>query len=949
MPRSPRPDAGATLARGARTLELGAIRAAVDARRDGGALAVSLTQLQIGDHVPAATGTLRAKPDGSGPSVELQVPALDLGRLRAAALALAGDLDAVKTAAAFVTAGAAQNLKASAAGSDFGSLATLGSVRAGAQVTAVALAFPQIGISIADGRGDLALADGTLHGSALAGTIGASTFKDGTLAVELAPAVALRELDAAVDADLAETLAIARHVLGRRQPAALADVESLRGRAAGTVAYEAHPRHPRVTVDLAQLRASGRYRGVPMPIEVTRGAVHYADDRVAVRGLAGTLGRSSIQGGALELALGAEPVVRSASADAVILLDEFYPWLASLEGLRRPAEALPSGTGTGAVRLVRLSGPLRAPAALDYEAVIRPQQVRLAGPALPAPATLASGEFRVTPRSVALDRLEVAMLDARIVATGTIGEYASPDPRLDLALADGSVGGQALEWARKRWQLPGTGDAAAAGDVDVGKNPAGGRLRRAAQRPGRGRPRRRRARRVRSRLGGGPSRLRRLAVKDPYTDTVLSVRWAASTAEVGFSGTLDNRTLERVFADLPTREGALRGNFRATIDLAEPRRSSAEGSLEGERIDILQSWDIPVAIERVRIDVAGDAVQIHDGVFMVAGERLDVVGAVTSQPKTFGLDLRVTADAVDAERLMRAFPRGEAKTAGRWNLPVDGRVAVDAKSIAYGTHVFRPVSAVVTLAPERIVADVKEARLCGIALPLTAVIVPGNVNVTGRLQIRAQPLAGTAECLFGEEIALTGTVDGDATITANGPAAELARVARGTFRFTARDGRILKAPAIARILALEVVSSALRARPDDLMARGLDYSEFVVEGTLRGGVAEISTTTLNAAALAIAMAGEIDFPAERVNLRGIVAPFSRIQSVVQYVPIVGQIFGARVVGIPVTVRGDLRNPTVVPLGPAAIGQSLVNLLGAVVRTPVDLVDPFLGRSQPPPE
>ena len=219
--------------------------------------------------------------------------------------------------------------------------------------------------------------------------------------------------------------------------------------------------------------------------------------------------------------------------------------------------------------------------------------------------------------------------------------------------------------------------------------------------------------------------------------------------------------------------------------------------------------------------------------------------------------------------------------------------------------------------------------------------------MTGQLQIRAQPLAGAAECLFaGRRLRLTGTVDGDATITANGPAAELARVARGAFRFTARDGRILKAPAIARILALDVVSSALRARPGDLMASGLDYSEFVVEGTLRGGVAEISTTTLKAAALAIAMAGEIDFPAERVNLRGIVAPFGRIQNVAQHIPIVGQIFGARVVGIPVTVRGDLRDPTVVPLGPAAIGQSLVNLMGAVVGETVDLVDPFLGRSQP---
>ena len=384
------------------------------------------------------------------------MPALDLGRLRAAALALAGDLDAVKTAAAFVTAGAAQNLKASAAGSDFGSLATLGSVRAGAQVTAVALAFPQIGISIADGRGDLALADSTLRGSALAGTIGASTFKDGTLAVELAPAVALRELDAAVDADLAETLAIARHVLGRRQPAALADVESLRGRAAGTVAYEAHPRHPRVTVDLAQLRASGRYRGVPMPIEVTRGAVRYADDRVALRGVAGTHRALEHPGRR------ARPCARRRAGRARRERGSGDPARRVLSVARVAGRAAaagrsgcPSATGTVAVRLARLSGPLSAPAELDYEAVIRPQQVRLAGPALPAPATLASGEFRVTPRSVALDRLEVAMLDARIVATGTIGEYTSTDRRLDLALADGTVGGQALEWAHKRLHLPG--------------------------------------------------------------------------------------------------------------------------------------------------------------------------------------------------------------------------------------------------------------------------------------------------------------------------------------------------------------------------------------------------------------------------------------------------------------------------------------------------------------
>ena len=188
------------------------------------------------------------------------------------------------------------------------------------------------------------------------------------------------------------------------------------------------------------------------------------------------------------------------------------------------------------------------------------------------------------------------------------------------------------------------------------------------------------------------------------------------------------------------------------------------GSLEADRIDILERWDIPVAIERVRLDVAGDAVRIHEGAFVVAGEQLALTGTVTRQPKTFGLDLRATADAIDAERLLRAFPRGEARPrdAAGWNLPVDGRIAVDAKSVAYGRYVVRPLSGTVTLAPERIVADVKEARLCDLALPLRAVLVPGSASVTGKIAARGQPVAGAVVCLTGARLALTGTFDLDA-------------------------------------------------------------------------------------------------------------------------------------------------------------------------------------------
>ena len=129
------------------------------------------------------------------------------------------------------------------------------------------------------------------------------------------------------------------------------------------------------------------------------------------------------------------------------------------------------------------------------------------------------------------------------------------------------------------------------------------------------------------------------------------------------------------------------------------------------------------------------------------------------------------------------------------------------RAVAYGRYVVRPLSGTVTLAPERIVADVKEARLCDLALPLRAVLVPGSASVTGKIEARGQPVAGTVTCLTGARLALTGTFDLDAALAASGPVDELARAARGTFRFTARDGEILKAPAIARILSLDAVSA----------------------------------------------------------------------------------------------------------------------------------------------
>jgi hypothetical protein len=119
-------------------------------------------------------------------------------------------------------------------------------------------------------------------------------------------------------------------------------------------------------------------------------------------------------------------------------------------------------------------------------------------------------------------------------------------------------------------------------------------------------------------------------------------------------------------------------------------------------------------------------------------------------------------------------------------------------------------------------------------------------------------------------------------------------------------------------------------------------------GTLVGTRFLVESTTLDSPSLGLAGSGTIDLAARRLDMHGLVAPFANINAVARRIPWVGRVFDTRLVGIPVSVTGDWRDPTVVPLGPEAVGQSLLNLMNATFKAPIELVDPFVGALERKP-
>jgi hypothetical protein len=91
------------------------------------------------------------------------------------------------------------------------------------------------------------------------------------------------------------------------------------------------------------------------------------------------------------------------------------------------------------------------------------------------------------------------------------------------------------------------------------------------------------------------------------------------------------------------------------------------------------------------------------------------------------------------------------------------------------------------------------------------------------------------------------------------------------------------------------------------------------------------------------MTGSIDLDAGELALRGVVAPFGSATASLRRIPLLGRLFGARIIGVPFSVSGDWHDPRVRPLGPEAIAGSMLDLLGRFLNAPIQLLNPLLPR------
>ena len=564
---------------------------------------------------------------------------------------------------------------------------------------------------------------------------------------------------------------------------------------------------------------------------------------------------------------------------------------------------------------------------------------------LPAPVKVASGKVSVTRGAVKVERADVSLLDARAVASASIG-YGK-QLRIDGAASDGSVGEGALAWI---WKIAG------APPKVVLKTPIRIGVQRASWGPGQALDVTATASfdagpGIGVELGWTPRALdiRRATIKDAKSDAVLALHLEKGLAQGRFSGSLQSATIGGALRDAKVPSGGASGDLRFRVDLAHPGQGTATGRLKADTLDLAWLLGRPVTVERVDAEANGQKLLIREASVNWADQRFALSGTleraadgapiIDAKLDSPGVTLDALLPPKDAKEPSPAAKKDEGEGAlwTRWPLPVRGHVGLSAGFIQYGERKAEPVVATLTLEAQKAFLELKEVQLCGISLPLTVAGTPEGLDVAVHLTARKQQLERAARCLTERGVLITGEFDLNADLRARGRPKDLVSNLEGTVSANSRDGRVMKFALLGNILSLSNVSGALKQGGPRLDEKGFPYRTLTARGRFERGTFAIDESGFSSDAVGLAATGHISLVDYKSQLTVLVAPFERVDRLVRGVPLVGYLVGGVLTSIPVGVSGDIRDPLVVPLGPGAVTSELKGVFERTITLPAKLV------------
>jgi len=390
--------------------------------------------------------------------------------------------------------------------------------------------------------------------------------------------------------------------------------------------------------------------------------------------------------------------------------------------------------------------------------------------------------------------------------------------------------------------------------------------------------------------------------------------------------------MKQIMEENPYLKGWIRGDFSARIVKDRPEQSRVKGDIQAGDFAYQGDLSSPVLVNSLSLKASDDNVQVEKAELAWRGTEAAIQGTIGFAQKGVQLDLTVSSEGFRWEKVERIIEKQKKKEEIRKKdgrqppeekgilgaVPVNGTVHVKAAYFEYGELRWEPFTFDLNFKGKRVEVKITEGRLCGIATDAT---------------VKVSPEPQTLSCFLDTKL-VSGRFDFTGEIAARGDSEDLLRNLEGQFV-------IYRFGLLAKIFSVVNITEIFKGRVPDLAGEGFGYKSARFTGKIRNGVVHLEEALIDGKSMGLAFEGAIDLSTKKMDVTVLVTPLKTVDTILENIPILGNILGENFIAIPVKVRGDISDPAVTPISPSAVGAGVLGILERTLKLPGRLIQPLI--------
>ncbi len=430
----------------------------------------------------------------------------------------------------------------------------------------------------------------------------------------------------------------------------------------------------------------------------------------------------------------------------------------------------------------------------------------------------------------------------------------------------------------------------------------------------------------------------------------LSADNALINCEEIFSRVLSLARLQSLRADVRAVQGTVTLSdvlFRGPSRDSDRWRIKATGDLKD--IEITTTFlDGPVRLPSGRLTAAD--IQAGENVAAVfhldairlshAPHTVTISGEIRLSPSETHLDLDVAAADLDWGEMVQISDRIAKYQQGE-SRPVRGRIEMRSESFQYERFRAKPLHALATFDGHGTTVLIERAGFCGMTLIGRIAFEESMVDAYLVPVVNSLPIHDVMACLTSESHLTSGNFNLDGFIQVRARREELINALSGRLNLVAEDGTILKSVLFARLFSILNLTEIYRGHFPDFKNQGLDFKRSKATIEIKDGKVVFHDWSIDGRTLWMGSRGEIDIATQKIDFTIMVSPFKTIDRIINSIPGIRWILGGRLVAIPMKATGELENPNIVALSPAAVGTSLLEMFQRTLALPIEIIQPLV--------